>query len=430
MKKTLNIFLTLASCLLLGACTNNANSNSVGNSEVQSSEVQSSETQFVDYANEFKFDETSSRVREVVTIKDCIDGDTVHFFSNNGFNGVLKARFLGVDTPESTGKVQPWGKKAANFTKTELSAAAEVMIESDTDTWNLDSTGERHMVWVWYRPTAGADWKLLNLNIMQNGLAAAKNITTNSYGEVMSKAYSQAIALKLNYYGGDDPDFPKDEASQITIRELRTNLETYKDSYIRFEGLISRVAGQTAYVESYDPETEFTYGVTVYMGYDNYPMMLKGNIVSVHGYFQYSDLVKSWQVSDLNYIATKPNHAKNTKLISENNEVIPNEITGTEFVEKGDLLQSTNVSIKNLTVNSVYTTDNGGDNDGAMTLTCTSEDGKTVKVRTSVLKKDDDTLVVASDLLNKNITIKEGIMDVFDGDNQIHLFTYNDLLFN
>ena len=35
-------------------------------------------------------------------------------------NGVLKARYIAINTPESTGSIEPWGKKAANFTKTKL----------------------------------------------------------------------------------------------------------------------------------------------------------------------------------------------------------------------------------------------------------------------------------------------------------------------
>ena len=89
-------------------------------SEVVSSEETSSELEFIDYAANFKYDETSSRVTEIVTVKNFVDGDTVHFHSKNGNNGVLKARFLGVDTPESTGKVQNWGKTASNFTKDSL----------------------------------------------------------------------------------------------------------------------------------------------------------------------------------------------------------------------------------------------------------------------------------------------------------------------
>ena len=105
--------LLLGSIFTVSSCNPSLSSSS---SEVQNS---SSESQFVDYASELKLDTTTSRARTEATVKLHIDGDTVHFSVPNGvgIDGVLKARFLGVDTPESTGKVQPWGKTASNYTK-------------------------------------------------------------------------------------------------------------------------------------------------------------------------------------------------------------------------------------------------------------------------------------------------------------------------
>ena len=71
----------------------------------------------VDYTTQFKYDETSTRNKEIVALKNTVDGDTAHFEGSFGEFGVVKARFLGIDTPESTGKVEPWGVKASNFTK-------------------------------------------------------------------------------------------------------------------------------------------------------------------------------------------------------------------------------------------------------------------------------------------------------------------------
>ena len=43
-----------------------------------------------------------------------------------------------------------------------------IIIESDNETWNYDSTGSRYLVWVWYRESAEADYRCLNLEILQN----------------------------------------------------------------------------------------------------------------------------------------------------------------------------------------------------------------------------------------------------------------------
>ena len=66
-----------------------------------------------------------------------IDGDTTHFYINQsgnynnisktpGIDGVLKARYLGVNTPESTGKIEEWGKKASKFTQEKLATATSI----------------------------------------------------------------------------------------------------------------------------------------------------------------------------------------------------------------------------------------------------------------------------------------------------------------
>ena len=93
------------------------------------------------------------------TVKTFVDGDTTHFnMPENSISGnVLKARYLAINTPESTGQIEEWGKKASNFTKSKLSSATSIIIESDNDKWNLDSTGSRYLVWVWYKTSESSD---------------------------------------------------------------------------------------------------------------------------------------------------------------------------------------------------------------------------------------------------------------------------------
>ena len=53
--------------------------------------------------------------KQEVTVKSFVDGDTVHFLVPESImpSGVLKARFIGIDTPESTGKIEEYGKAAS-----------------------------------------------------------------------------------------------------------------------------------------------------------------------------------------------------------------------------------------------------------------------------------------------------------------------------
>jgi hypothetical protein len=82
--------------------------------------------------------------------------------------------------------------------------------------------------------------------------------------------------------------------------------------------------------------------------------------------------------------------------------------------------------MKNLYVKDVYTTHNGGDNDGAMTLTC-DVGGLEIDVRTIVLKDADGNLLTEDDLLYKTIDVT-GIVDYFSGSYQIKVFTTDDLM--
>ena len=110
------------------------------------------QAQTVDYAASVKLNPDNGCKQEEVTVKQYIDGDTVHFHSKEIAGGVLKARFLAVNTPESTGKIEEFGKTAAAFTKEKLMSATSIIVESDTANWDADSTGGRYLVWIWYKP--------------------------------------------------------------------------------------------------------------------------------------------------------------------------------------------------------------------------------------------------------------------------------------
>lgn len=399
------------------------------------SSVTSTITEKIDYASQFKLDTTSNRKRATVTVHQTVDGDTTHFkcdVPEITTSGILKARYLGIDTPESTGKVQPYGKKASDFTKERISNAVEIIVESDSDTWNADSTGERYLLWVWYKPSKDADFRLLNLEIMQEGLAMAKNIGGTCYADIMNKAYSQAMALKLNYYSGKpDEGFYYGDAQTVDLKEIRTNIDSYVGTKVQFNALVTRVSGQTAYVQEFFGEDERYYGISVYMGFDvSVQSQVKvGYYISFVGNVEYYEAGKSYQLSNLTYMATKPDYRDNLKVLEKGVEVKPYSITPTQLVEEGDMIMSTYVSMNNLTVTDTYTTNNGGDNDGALTLTCKSEDNKTITVRTSVLYHEDGTMVTADELMGKTINVI-GIVDTFDGDVQIHVFLLDDITFS
>ena len=91
------------------------------------------------------------------------------------------------------------------------------------------------------------------------------------------------------------------------------------------------------------------------------------------------------------------------------------------------LCLATSISMDNLKVVSIYTTDNEeSKNDGAMTLTC-KVGSITVDVRTGVLKDAEGNVVTEDYFKGKTIDVK-GIIDCFQGTYQIKVFSLNDIV--
>ena len=407
----------------------------------------------VDYVAQTKLVMDSNTKKQEVTVKSYIDGDTTHFNvpTELSADGVLKARYMGVNTPESTGKIEEWGKKASSFTKEKLLNASSIIVESDNDQWNVDSTGGRHLVWVWYKPADSNDYRCLNLELIQNGLSISCGTTADRYGEAATKAFQQAKTQKLHVFSNeDDPEFFYGDAYEIDLKGLRTNIALYENCKVAFEGVVTRNNNNSVYVESYDAETEMYYGMSVYYGYETGELLniLKvGNLVRVVGTVTYYETGGTWQVSGLSYREFKPEDPSNTIMVSEghkaaNQEIVPgvfasgkidvealksldSDETELKTFDYAGLLMSTSISMKNLKVMDIYTTNNGGNSDGAMTLTCEA-DGARIDVRTIVLRDENNNLITANKYLGKTIDVV-GIVDYFSGAYQIKVFTPEDI---
>ena len=254
--------------------------------------------EFVDYASTVKFDPNSGRASATVTVRTYVDGDTTHFnISDPSFEGgILKARYLGINTPESTGQIEPWGKKASNYTKEALKNATSIIVESDTATWNPDSTGDRYLVWVWYKTAEDTDYRCLNLEILQQGLALSSKSSDTSYADICVTILNQAVKHKLHVHSKEkDPDFYYGAAMPMTLKELKTNIESYRDKSVSFEGVVVRNSNQTAYLEEYDEETGLYFGIQVYYGYNlgfyGEEILSVGNRVLIVGSVQYYETV-------------------------------------------------------------------------------------------------------------------------------------------
>ena len=438
MKRIFLLFTVLA--LLLGIC------GCADQAQTQTTEPTLAE--FVDYAASLELNMSSDTAKEEVTVKTFVDGDTVHFHVSPAVHesGVLKGRFLGINTPESTGKIEEYGKKASSFTKEKLSSATSIIIESEDGNWNADSTGDRYLVWVWYKPKGSDTYRNLNVEILQNGLAIANSAANNRYGTTCMNAINQAKAQKLHVYSGQpDPDFYYGGAVELTLRELRTNIETYSGMKVAFSGVVTVNDNNSVYVEAYDPETDRYYGMSVYYGYNLNGMGLEilnvGNEVRIVGSVQYYEAGGTWQVSDLNYRMMQPDDPSNIKKLSEGHSAAytlmePSALCGdTVELLVGDemvtmsvaqLAMNTSIEMKNLHVYDAYTTKKETSaSQGAMTLYC-QVGNQRIAVRTTVLYDANGQLVTQDRFLGKTIDVK-GLIDYFDGNYQIKVFNINDI---
>ena len=426
------------------ACDNGEEEQSSGGDAQQGSAVE-----HVDYVADLKLDMSTDTKKQEVTVKSFVDGDTTHFYiSDSSFDaGVLKARYLAINTPESTGKIEEWGKAASNFTKETLSKATSIIVESDDDKWNADSTGDRFLVWVWYKTAENAEYRNLNLEILQEGLAIASNSNNNRYGDTCMKAIAQAKAEKLRVHSGEkDPDFFYGQSTPMTLKELRLNIKEYAGMKVAFEGVVTKNAGQAVYVEEYDAETDMYFGVYVYYGFNMVGEGLSiistvGNRVRVVGSVQYYEGGDSYQVSGLSYSAFADDESDNLQLISTGHKGAFVETDAATFkgdvsVEVGEEMKTfkyaelalgTSLTMKGLKVMSVYTTTNeDSDSKGAMTLTCEAADGTRVSVRTDVLRDDAGNLITEDTFTGKTIDVR-GLVDYFKGDYQIKVYTIKDV---
>lgn len=440
------------SCPLCAKCTNLECTDEVCKNKC------TGEHDFIDYAASITLDLESDCKRivdaQVRTMNGkvigFIDGDTTHFTAN-GLNdeGILKARYLGVNTPESTGTIEQYGKRASNFTKNALANAQSIVIESEDENWNIDSTGGRYLVWIWYRNSASEPYRNLNIELLQRGLAIASNSANNKYGETCVAAINQAKQLKFNVYSGiKDPDYYKGSSIKITLKELRANPEYYNGKLVSVEGTVAYEAGQTVYLEAYDEESYMYIGMSCYYGFGADGGLLSllkiGNYVRIVGTVSYYEAGGTYQISGLQYNVRKPTHPDYCGLISVGGAPAFQKIDAETFAsgkrlityvdwsvsEEGEektvtrsfaeLAMSTSVSMDGLTVTKVYTTKNGN-SAGAMTLTCKDSNGNIVSVRTDVLRDSDGNLITADTYKDKVINVK-GVVDYYDGEYQIKVF--------
>ncbi len=106
-----------------------------------------------------------------------VDGDTAHIV----VDGVReKVRFIGVDTPESTKEIEPFGHQSSAYTKKALDGRT-VWLETDAE---LRDRYGRLLAYIWLeKPTSGSDAeirsKMFNARLLLDGYAQVYTFPPN-----------------------------------------------------------------------------------------------------------------------------------------------------------------------------------------------------------------------------------------------------------
>lgn len=255
------------------------------------------------------------------------DGDTTRFVLAQGDTIII--RYYEVDTPESTGGVEKWGKAASNFVKSRLSAATEVVLEATGERAVKDNYGTRYLGYVWYKTESDSNLKNLNLELVENGfsLNQGQNTSAYPYYSYFAKAESAAKKYKLHIHSYDDDPLFSEDPIDITLKEFAEFEKAYGDpndknsgdkennlafynpesesgGKLRFTAAltslyISKSGTYTYTATAFDPTTNEEYQLNVYTMYSNSPgssmqighlYVITGDLQLHYGKFQVSGI--------------------------------------------------------------------------------------------------------------------------------------------
>ena len=248
------------------------------------------------------------------TLSKATDGDTATFRLTSGDSVTI--RFYGIDTPESTGSVEKWGKSASVFTADKLKNAKEIVLEATSTPASKDSYGTRYLGYVWYRNSENEDFRNLNLEIVENGYSENKCINTSAYKyySYFKEAENLAKGKSLHIWSEDDDPYFSTSALEISIKDFYDNPEQFYNeenesgAKIRFEGYVvgNDVAGSSSQTYTFTAAQEIdgvVYYIKIYAGYSNSNV---AGFIKIGNKYSFTGVVQkrngAYQVSGLTYV--------------------------------------------------------------------------------------------------------------------------------
>ncbi len=375
-----------------------------------------------------------------------VDGDTTYFKATvGGKEQSISVRYLGVDTPESTYQVDPWGIAAAKFTASKLNNAESIVLQSDPT--GLQDSNNRFLGWVWYRQTAASDYRLLNLEIIEEGYSASKSVAGKIYESQLNLANNRAQKYKDRTNGEKDPTYDYDKKGlSLSLKQIierygtakAIESEEYKGVKVYIEGIISRKLGaSSAYIEQVDTG----YYDANPAGGD--PIFHEGD-GKTYGMYLYGGFSDNTYLERGNYITTSANvsyHSGSLQLVGVANRTITvvssGNVTTPVVVTANQLNLSTNPEFKFRLVQLDNLKVTGGKDDAeteAYTIYTEAPDGTRINIRVDAnvaLKLDGMTKNTTWEAF-KDVTFTSviGIAQPYFDNYQIMVTRYLDLTYN
>ncbi len=343
------------------------------------------------------------------TVTKYVDGDTTYFLTNlsTGMQDI-SVRYLGLDTPESTYKVEPWGIAAAKFTKSKLESAESIILQYDKVAGLFDNNS-RYLAYVWYRTSSTAQYRLLNLEIVEEGYSPSKGLTNTMYMQTFYDANTRAQAFKDRTNGEVDPTYDYESSGRkYTLKQIIDMFgtpeaiasEEFKGTKVYIEGLVTRKLGiSSAYIEQVDNgyytvdeegnETFIegdgkTYGLYIYGGFEENLKLAQGNYISTNANISYHN--GSLQVVGVNNV--------NITVESKGNEVTPVLLTASDWTNLDSSMSFRLVKFDKL----IVVGGKDDENTDAYTIYTETPDGVRVNIRI------DDGVAIKVVGIMKNVT--------------------------
>ena len=152
------------------------------------------------------------------------DGDTANFTTINGHR--IKCRFHGINTPESTAQVDPWGVRASHFAKHVLLEAVDWCLVNDIDAYGKrdNTSSQRNLTYVWYKTKEG-QWRLYNLEAVEQGYSQRTVFEDSNlhYFDAFKRADDRGKACGYRVYGKNNDctyDY-SNEVKNVTLYQVR-----------------------------------------------------------------------------------------------------------------------------------------------------------------------------------------------------------------